>query len=57
MSEINDLIRSKLKDFPDDVYELGLAAIQAAEKGIPEVSIAEHLAGVVKSIAKKKGAE
>ncbi len=54
MPDINDLIKIKLKNYPPEVIELALAAINCAEKGMPESSITDYLENVVRQIVRKK---
>jgi len=53
MSDINKLIIDKLKKHTSDVQELCEIAIQCAEQGLSEASIAEQLNSVVRNIIKK----
>jgi len=55
MSDIGDLIRQKLENYPPDVAELAIAAIQSSESGMPESSIADYLENVVRQIVRKRG--
>ncbi len=55
MSDINELIKMRLENYPPDVAELALAAIQSSESGMPESSIADYLEKVVRQIVKKRG--
>ncbi len=56
MSTVNDLIKKKLEDFPHDVRELATEAIKLSESGLPEITVADQLANVVRQIIRKKGA-
>ncbi len=55
MSDISELIKKKLENYPPDVTELAIAAIEFSESGMPESSIADYLEKVVRQIVKKQG--
>ena len=57
MSEVNDLIKENLKRFSaeHEIYELAIRAIESAEDGLSESSIAEHLEGVARQLIRNKG--
>lgn len=55
MSDISELIKKKLENYPPDVAELALAAIKSSESGMPESSITDYLEKVVIQIVKKRG--
>jgi len=55
VSDIHELITKKLQAFPPDVERLAIEALKLSEAGLPETSIAEGLANVVRQIAKGKG--
>ena len=54
MSDINELIKEKLKAFPLDVAMLAVEAFKLSEAGFPEPSITEALANVARKIIKAK---
>ena len=49
MTEVNEMILEKLKEYPRDIYELGKKAIELSES-YPEASIVEQLKSVVRRI-------
>ena len=55
MPDINELIKKKIKTYPSDICEVSIEAIDSAESGLPEVSIAEHIGNVIRRLVKKKG--
>jgi len=56
MSDISELIKKKLENYPPDVAELALAAIESSESGMPEGSISDYLENVVRRIVRRKEA-
>jgi hypothetical protein len=56
MSDISELIKKKLENYPPDVAELALAAIKSSESGMPENSIIDYLARAVREIVRKREA-
>lgn len=54
MSDINDLIRGKLEQYSPEIQKLALEAIKLSESGLPEVSVSEQLANVVRQILRNK---
>ena len=54
MSEINQLILEKLKNYEPDVVELTVKALYYAEQNMSEQTIAEQLENVVRQITKNK---
>ena len=57
MGDINEIIKSKLKEYPDEVAMLAMKAIELSESNTPESTVAEHLCLVVKHIVKNRGAK
>jgi len=57
MGDINEIIKSKLKEYPDEVAMLAMKAIELSESNTPESTVAEHLGLVVKHIVKNRGAK
>jgi hypothetical protein len=55
MSDISELIKRRLENYPPDVAELALAAIRSSESGMPESSIADYLENVVRQIIRRRG--
>jgi len=51
-SDINKMIVQKLKEFPEDVAELSIAAVAWSEK-YPEMTVFEHLEALVRQITKE----
>lgn len=54
VKEINRLIEEKLRQYPEDVAELALAAIELCEK-LPYQTVSEQLETVVRRIVGDKG--
>lgn len=54
MSDVNELILNKLKEYPPSVLELASKALELAQS-FPEQSVAEQLKSVVRQIAKRGG--
>jgi hypothetical protein len=57
MSDINQIILEKLKEYDPAVVELAVKALDYAEQNMPEPTIAEQLENVVRQIVKKKESE
>jgi hypothetical protein len=55
MSDISELIKKKLENYPPDVAELALAAIKSSESGMPESSISDYLEKIVRQIVRERG--
>jgi hypothetical protein len=55
MPDINELIKKKLETYPSEICEVAIKALELAESGLPEVSIAEHIGNVIRRLVKKKG--
>lgn len=55
MPDINELIKKKLETYPSEIYEVAIKALELAESGLPEVSIAEQLGNVIRQIIRKRG--
>ena len=53
MAKTHQLIRDKLKKYPQDVQALATCALKLAET-MPESSVTEQLKGVVRQITKEK---
>jgi hypothetical protein len=53
MAEKHELIRKKLRQYPEDVQTLATRALELAET-MPESSVAEELKGVVRRVIKDK---
>lgn len=54
MSDINELIKEKLQQFPADVAQLAMEALKLSETGLAETSISDALTSVVRKIVKAK---
>jgi hypothetical protein len=54
MSDVNELIRRKLKAYSHDVQELAFTAIKLSDSGLPEASISEQLESVVRQIVRRE---
>lgn len=54
METVNEVVRRKLQAFDKTEAQLALKAIQLAEKGGSEASVAEQLASVVRQLTKEK---
>lgn len=54
MSEVNELIIQKLKEYDPDVRELATEALKLSET-LSEQSVAEQLENVVRQIIKNRG--
>ena len=57
MGDINEIIKSKLKEYPDEVAMLAMKAIELSESNTPESTVAELLGLAVKHIVKNRGAK
>lgn len=55
MGDINEIIKSKLKQYPDEVAMLAMKAIELSESNIPESTVAEYLRLEVKHIVRNRG--
>lgn len=55
MPDINELIKKKLKTYPSEICEVAIKALESAESGLPEVSIAEQIGNVIRQVVRKKG--
>lgn len=53
-SNINKIIIRKLKEFPEDVAKLSIAAVSLSES-YPEMTVFEQLEALVRQIAKERG--
>jgi malate/lactate dehydrogenase len=54
MADINELIKKKLEELPQNISELATEAIKLSERGLSETSVAEQLANVVRRLVRKK---
>lgn len=52
MRTISSALRKKLDDLPDDVRQLAAEAVLQAER-LPETTLAAHLEGMLRVLAKK----
>lgn len=57
MSEVEQLILSKLKKYDSDVFELADEALKNATKNLSEQTSAEQLENVVRRIVKNRGTQ
>jgi hypothetical protein len=55
MGDINEIIKSKLKEYPDEVAMLAMKAIELSEPNTPESTVAEDLRLAVKHIVRNRG--
>ena len=55
MGDINEIIKSKLKEYPDEVAMLAMKAIELSDSNTPESTVAEHLRLEVKHIVRNRG--
>lgn len=55
MAKTHQLIRDKLKKYPQAIQELATRALELAES-MPELSVTEQLKGAVRQIIKEKEA-
>lgn len=53
MIKTHQVIKNKLENYPADVQELAIRAIEFADS-LPEISVAEQLKSVVRKIIKEK---
>ena len=56
LSDVNELIISKLQDYPEDVSELAIKAVRLAED-FNELTLYETLQELVREIVRKHGGE
>ena len=55
MREINELILRKLDEYPSTTREIAKSALELAEKGLSDSTIAEQLSSVIRKLSTEGG--
>lgn len=55
MGDINEIIKNKLREYPSDIAQLAMKAIELSESTTPESVVAEQLGLEVRQIVKNRG--